>query len=137
MQKFVVTFPHAAACLTPSTVQTALNFYLSRSADFRGAKVEEYRPASILPRPLEDYTTPCPEGWDTVVGYLAKHRPEVIAALGEAAEVTQRDGFWLMHRTRERGLPVVWVRASRVLQEQDVMQVRAWPVDLLSERLGA
>lgn len=90
----------------------------------------------VLPSPAQDYLTACPEGYDTVVGWLSVNRPDVIVTLGDAPACTQRDGFWLMHRCRERGIPEVWVRAPKVLADQGIDKVRAYPADLLAERLG-
>jgi hypothetical protein len=91
-------------------------------------------PAPTLPSPLEDYLTPCPWGHATVIGWLAEHRPELIATLGDAAGCTQRDGFWLAHRCRERGIAEVWVRAPKVMQDQGIDRIRAYPVRLVEER---
>jgi hypothetical protein len=89
-----------------------------------------------LPSPAADYLTPCPDEFSTVVGWLSVNRPEVIATLGDAPGCTQRDGFWLMHRCRERGIPEVGVRAPKVLADQGIDKVRAYPDSLLAERLG-
>ena len=102
-------------------------------------------PVTITPlingRPLDDYRTWCSTtlgdtARDTVVGWLAKHDPERLAIMDATPEATQRDGYWLMHRCRERGIEITKVPAPTVLKEQGIDEVNAYPVWLLAERLA-
>ena len=78
-----------------------------------------------------------PEGHDTVLGYLAKYRPDVLDLFDYAdPQWTIRDGYWLMHRARERNLGPVWVDAPPVFQRAGIFQVCAWPLGLLAKRWG-
>lgn len=80
------------------------------------------------------YLSACPEGHDTVLGFMAQHFPDVVDQCWDATD-TQRDGFWLGHRCRERGIVPVKVAAPQVLQEQGIHAVNAYPVDMLRERM--
>jgi hypothetical protein len=83
-----------------------------------------------LARPLADYETPCPIGYNTVIGYLAKNAPDRIG------QDNDRDGFWLAHQITKRNLPILWVNAPAALQAEDISQVRIYPETLLRERFG-
>lgn len=99
--------------------------------------LEEQLAHVTLCRFQECVTVDVPPGFDTVLGYLAKYHPDVLATFDYAEPAaTQRDGFWLSHRTRERGLPPFTVEAPPVLREQGIMNVRAYPVALLAQRWG-
>lgn len=80
------------------------------------------------------WCSPVPPGWDTWVGYLAKHRPEILANMDETPEATQRDGWWLQHRCLERGIIPVKVPAPEVFRSDGIDQLNAYPVELLAER---
>lgn len=77
-----------------------------------------------------------PEGYDTVLGYLAKHHPDVLVLMGDYADpqATVRDGFKLAHWCKKQGCPVLWVKAPPVLAERGVDKVRAYPLSLLAKR---
>lgn len=85
----------------------------------------------ISPIPLN-----MPEPYDTVLGYLARHVPEALNFDAWDPELTKRDGYWLCHRARERGIEVIKVPAPGVMMEQGIRTVNAYPVSLLQERLG-
>jgi hypothetical protein len=98
-------------------------------------------PASTTVRPIKieerlTYCSPVPDGFDTVLGWYAKQDPWALL-IGElwTAEHTMRDGYWLSHRCRERGIPVMRVPAPAVLRDQGIKQVRAYPVSLIRERM--
>lgn len=84
------------------------------------------------------YVSPCPDGFDTVLGYIAKHRPEVLDFMDMNPEATTRDGFWLTNQAKVRKLKVCKVLAPEVLRKQGrhIEMVNAYPVSLLAERLG-
>jgi hypothetical protein len=74
-----------------------------------------------------------PDGYDTVLGYLAKHHPEMLELIDYAdPSATARDGFWLAHRWSR----VDYVPAPPVLRAAGILRVRCWPVDLLRERFA-
>lgn len=91
---------------------------------------------TINGRPAADYMSPSliPDGWYTVISYLARHNPEMLALLDHPAEDTQRDGFWLNHQCKQRGIRPTKVVAPKVLQELGVHHVNIYPVDLLRQR---
>lgn len=94
-----------------------------------------FRPVVIHP---ECVTLDLPKSYDTVLGFLAKHHPDVLECFDYTdPTATQRDGYWLAHRCREQGIPPTYVDAPPVLQERDIVQVRAYPIDLLEQRWGA
>lgn len=102
------------------------------------ATIERMRPESQRNlREPEDYQTDL-EGYDTVLGFLSKHDPFILEMMVDPVEETQRDGFWLMHRARERGLPSLKVPAPKAVTDlyPSIETVKAWPVDLLKERFG-
>lgn len=82
------------------------------------------------------YLTPVPRGHDTVLGYLVRHRPDLLAHMDSTPDATRRDGFWLMHRCREKGIEPVKVRAPKIMRDQGVFEVNAYPVALLARRFG-
>ncbi|CAB4139640.1 hypothetical protein UFOVP347_50 [uncultured Caudovirales phage] len=77
-----------------------------------------------------------PAGFDTVLGYLSKHCPEHLALIDHMPSATSRDGWWLCHRIRERGLPLHSVPACAFLRAHGIERVNAYPVGLLRERFG-
>lgn len=83
-----------------------------------------------------EYVSPCPEGYDTILGYLAKHNPEALELIDKDPDATQRDGFWCMHRSRERGITVQKVAAPKFLAKFGIDEVNAYPIELLEERFA-
>jgi len=87
-------------------------------------------------------TMPCVDraDWvthDTVVGYLARHHPDLLHHMDDHADATQRDGYWCGHSCVERGLRAFLVTAPPVLQEQGIERVRAWPIEVLRDRFDS
>ena len=90
-------------------------------------------PTGIDPRFADCVSRNVPQGYDTVLGYLAKHRPDMLELIDyDVPEATARDGFWLKHRCDE----VNYVPAPPVLRAKGIMRVRCWPTDLLERRFG-
>lgn len=83
-----------------------------------------------------DAVTPCmPEGYDTVLGFLAKHHADVLDLIDYSdPRVTQRDGWKLAHLTRQAGLPVIYVPAPECLAARGFKTVRAYPISLMQQR---
>lgn len=81
--------------------------------------------------------SPCPAGYDTVLGYLAKVNPGLLELMDRSPEATQRDGFWLRHRCAESGLDWLRVDACPWLRSLGIEKVNAYPVKLLAQRFGA
>lgn len=99
------------------------------------AELERYRANCAVA--FQDCITPTvPEGYDTVLGWLAKHHPDVLVLMGDVADpqATVRDGWKLAHWCKRFGLPVLWVEAPPVLRERGIERVRAYPVSLLAKR---
>jgi hypothetical protein len=95
----------------------------------------EHLGVTIGGRPLADFMSGhLPQGYDTVMGYLARTNPESVALLPDFVDDTQRDGWWLVHRSRRRGVRVIKVQAPLVLRERGIEVVNAYSVDLLRER---
>ncbi|WP_406646750.1 hypothetical protein QEZ52_20595 [Aliisedimentitalea scapharcae] len=67
---------------------------------------------------------------------MSKHFPDMIDLCFDP-EGTKRDGFWLMHRCRERGITPVKVAALVSFCGTGIEQVNASPVALLQKRMGA
>lgn len=83
------------------------------------------------------YLSPVPPGYDTILGYLAKVNPEMLELIDKDPEATQRDGFWLPHQAKKRGMAVIKVDACLWLSKFGVSAVNAYPVSLLAERFQA
>jgi hypothetical protein len=97
--------------------------------------------AALAAAPLvrhSDCVSDVPPGWDTVLGYLAKYRPDILAMFDYAdPSATQRDGFWLAHQVKRRGRGEVrFVLSPPILQRAGIASVRAYPLDLLQRRFG-
>ncbi|PCD76768.1 hypothetical protein [Pseudothioclava arenosa] len=80
-------------------------------------------------------STGVPEGYETVIGYYARHNPWALAMQLDDPEATLRDGFWCKHRANERGIAVVKVPAPEIFRSQGIEQVNAYPLSLLRERM--
>ena len=85
---------------------------------------------------LSRFSTDCPTGYDTIIGWVAKNRYDIIENLGTAAWLHTRDGFWLTHQCRARDQSIHKVEAPAVLKEQGIQQVNAYPVELIAERFA-
>jgi hypothetical protein len=94
-------------------------------------------------RPVSDFYSPDPmlngnrDNYDTALGYLARVNPEALRLIPDYTADTQRDGFWLSHRTRAQGLAPFKVRAPKVLVEEGIEYVNAYPVGVLRMRFGS
>jgi hypothetical protein len=80
--------------------------------------------------------SPCPPGWDTVLGYIAKANPDLFELMDKVPSSTLRDGYWLTHRCREQGVVPLKVPACHWLRKAGIEQVNAYPLSLLEKRLG-
>lgn len=88
---------------------------------------------TVAERHLECLSRNVPDGYDTVLGYLARCHPEMLDLMDYAVpETTARDGFWLAHRHKRCD----YVPAPPVLRQRGIMRVRCWPVGLLAERFS-
>ena len=85
----------------------------------------------------KDAVTPdVPEGYDTILGFLAKRHPDVLDTFDyRDATLTVRDGFKLAHMDNKLGTPV-YVEAPSCLRAAGIERVRAYPVALLQQRWG-
>ena len=111
-----------------SPITTLLDWYQEQ---LDNQLVEE----GIVPVRVADYFSPyTPLGWDTVLGYLAKHDPLVLSMLDEEAESTLRDGYWLSNRCKKLGIKPVKVPACTFLVRQGIFEVNSYPERLLVER---
>lgn len=86
-------------------------------------------------------TPDVPQGYDTVLGYLAKYHPDVLDHVDYYdPTVTQRDGWKLSHQVATRALggnwDCVYVDAPPCLRLSNIERVRAYPVELLAKRWG-
>jgi hypothetical protein len=104
-----------------------------RGAPALAVSKEAFECLAHTQRPLCDFTSDCPAGYDTVLGYMARKNPVALGLIEDYAEGTRRDGFWLAARAGDRA---VKVEAPKVLQEQGIYRVNAYPVELLQRRMG-
>jgi hypothetical protein len=82
------------------------------------------------------YLSPCPRGYDTVLGYLAKNYPERLAIMDQTADATMRDGWWLRGECLRQDIAPVKVKAPAFLREQGIEEVNAYPYALLHHRFS-
>lgn len=89
----------------------------------------------LTPRAPETMVSEVPE-FNTVLGYLTEYDPIILDLMNDPIRDTQRDGFWLTHRAKQRGLPVIKVPAPKAVTTRypEVTQLNAYPVGLLRER---
>lgn len=85
---------------------------------------------------LSHFLTETPEGFDTVLGWLAKNNPEALMLMQDPIFDTRRDGFWLMHKAEQEGCKVKKVSAPPIMAEEGIPTVNAYPNALLERRLG-
>jgi hypothetical protein len=89
----------------------------------------------IASRHADAISNKVPPGHDTILGYLAKHQPEILDTVDYAdPEVTKRDGWALAHACRRKGLRAVYTPAPAALKRRGILVVRAYPVELLEAR---
>lgn len=82
-----------------------------------------------------DAVSPVPDGYDTVLGYLAKRHPDVLDCFDYSdPQATTRDGWWLHHRTKQDA--PIYVRAPECLKAHGIEHVRAYPIAVLETRWG-
>lgn len=104
-------------------------------ASLKRAFPQEFAEAVALADEGDRFASPdVPFGYDTIVGWVAKNRPEIIETMGTAAWLHSRDGLWLANQARKRGLKVHKVGAPPVLLDQGIEEVNAYPVELIAER---
>lgn len=80
------------------------------------------------------YLSKCRKGYDTVLGYLAKHFPQRLDLMDDTADATLRDGFWLSNQCKRQGIEPRKVKACLALQEQGIKEVNSYPFHLLERR---
>ena len=92
--------------------------------------------ASRLPiRHWDAITRDVPEGYDTVLGYLAKHHPDILDLIDRTdPDATARDGWWLSHRCKDSVQQ--YVLAPECLRAAGIKRVRLWPIALMAQRWG-
>lgn len=88
-------------------------------------------------RKPEDYQTDLSE-YDTILGFLSKQDQFLIDMMEDPIKDTQRDGFWCMHRCRERGIQSIKVPAPKAVTDMypAIETINAYPIALLKERFG-
>lgn len=85
--------------------------------------------------PSNPYASECPEGFDTVLGFLSKTQPGIFATIDEPVLATYRDNLWLTMQAHIRGIEVATVEAPEPAKLLGYVNVLAYPIALLKERL--
>ena len=81
------------------------------------------------------YTSPnLPDGYDTVLGYLAREQPEIINLMSEPIGDTLKDSLSLKAKCVKADTLVETVDAPPALRERGIMQINAYPLDYLVDR---
>lgn len=86
--------------------------------------------------PLIYLSAGCPEGWGTVLGYLATTNPALIYLMDQVPDAIDRDEELLDGECGVVGIVPVMVPACLWRQRQGITQCKAYPLDLLAQRLG-
>ncbi len=86
--------------------------------------------------PLRYLSAGCPEGWNTVWGYLALTNPGLIELMDKIPDVIAPDEEQLDQDCEMAGVAPLTVPACLWLQTHRISDSRAYPVELLAERLG-
>lgn len=92
--------------------------------------------AAGVPDDMAGWVSPVPQGWDTVLGWTAKHNPAFFDLCDDPISGTVRDGYWLTHRCRERGINAISVDAPAHLAARGIRTVNAYPTSLVAQRCG-
>jgi hypothetical protein len=116
----------AAIARVEALLRDTFDLGLDNRAAFRRVLAKMREQHGTPPVDVASYSSPCPPGYETLTGFLArtgKHR-----ALAERDLL--KDGFALMRRTAGDSGPKVWVEAPQAVKSMhsDVKNVRAWPV---------
>lgn len=82
------------------------------------------------------YLSPCPPGYDTVLGFLAKHNPGILDLLDKEPDATRVDGVRLREAAKRRGLDWQKVEACPWLKAFGIETVNAYPIRLLADHFG-
>jgi hypothetical protein len=83
------------------------------------------------------YTSPnLPEGYDTVLGYLSRERPEIVDLMSDPIGDTLKDSFTLKADCVKDDATVETVDAPPALRERGIMQINAYPLEYLATRFG-
>lgn len=127
----------AASCIDEFNWADTLEGHEYWSKIFKALRLMGQKPKpKFLPRDerMILYGSPnVPAGYETVLGYLARHRDDRLSA--DPAS-TQRDGFWLSSQCAKRGIVSVKVIAPHVFKAHGIHHVNAYPVSLVEERFG-
>lgn len=87
--------------------------------------------------PANPFVSPdVPDGYDTVLGYLAKTQKGILRSMDEPVLSTYRDSLWLVSQASMRKIATVYVEAPEASKMLGFDKVMAFPVELLEERLN-
>lgn len=105
-------------------------FYMERGARGRTKPIhEQWRSSEEVEVFVEDYESPnCPEGYDTILHWLANNEPVTFALLEQFADATEDDDNALTFDCLMRGIKPVEVLAGAWLVREGVLHVNAYPV---------
>lgn len=89
---------------------------------------------------VSDWMTAVPEGWDTVVGYLARNKPDVLRTMDATPSASLPDGTTLTRVMESQGFErghLPKVRAPKALRDQGVPRVNIYPTPVLARHFAA
>jgi len=113
---------------------------LAKREDVRELFREVAQEAGLIPSPYErdlsQFQSACPAGFDTIIGWVSKNRYDIIENCGTAAWLHSRDGFWLSNQCKKRQRAIFKVEAPKVLRDQGIDHVNAYPIELIAERFA-
>ena len=81
---------------------------------------------------LNKFLSPCPPGYDTVLGYLAKHQPDTVLGMTDPVSGTINDGRRMRDMAARLGAQVIKVPASVAVASVGADSVNAYPTEILS-----
>lgn len=85
---------------------------------------------------LDAYGSACPDGYDTVIGWLAKNKPHIVELMSDPVHDTMADGRLLAKTCKDRGIEAVKVDAPLIFVKEGFHVINSYPIRLLEERFN-
>lgn len=103
----------------------------------RGRAAADAAPSAGCPEDVAEFVSAdAPAGWDTVVGYLARHAPALLRIMDRLPSSTEEGGHPLTASCRRLGITPVTVAAPPLFVAHGIAAVSAFPVRLLADHFA-
>ncbi len=80
------------------------------------------------------YSSECPAGYDTILGYISKQNPEALDLFKDPFFDTRADAWKLRNQCQRDGLQVHTVDAPEIAHGDGITSLPAFPVELLRRK---